>query len=202
MNTARLNNDGSNVNACRCFKVLFLQLSVIIRKTYYGTMIIIIVVILIFEGLSGSGKSSTADRLLERHPEWVDMRGSPPTEIGSQNWDEYQDYSMRIRSVMYRKNPRTFFLAERQLSDAVYHHDEDRRMWVKRQAQALPDPKHLFYFTASDSTLSERGSKDMWRSDTLRARYEDLLSLLPYTKINTDDRSIDDGMQIVIDELL
>lgn len=137
-----------------------------------------------FEGLSKTGKTTVFKEIKQRHPEWVELVGPRMTDVGVNNWSEYQNWEHAIKKRILDANPQTMFIANRFFSEAAYTHLADQRNMLMRMYGAYDDAC-MIYFYATKDELRERESHDMWRCDEIIENYMSLAQCIPTYEVNT-----------------
>lgn len=156
-----------------------------------------------FEGLSKSGKTTIYNRIVERNPSFVEIVGPRMPDVGMRDWDEYQKWEHAIKKPIYDANPETTFIANRAFSEAVYATDEATRQWMLRMYGAYDDA-FIVFVHANREMLKERGSHDAAQYKTLVKRYNQLAGQMDHVMISTTDQTVQESVQEVeeaLDEL-
>jgi thymidylate kinase len=141
---------------------------------------------LAFEGPSCSGKSTVMKELKIRHQDWVYVDGYDMSAIGlGETWFESWQHEHRWKLPIYRDNPEVTFVVNRPFSEAIYAYTEERRYECRRMASCYEGIAKVVYFDAPDSVLEDRGAADPLPRQTVRDRYDELETVLPFERFNT-----------------
>lgn len=149
-----------------------------------------------FEGPSKSGKTTIYNRVVENHPEFIEIVGPRLTAVGLQEWNSYVRWEHAIKKPIFDANPETTFICNRAFSEAIYATNENIRDGMKRLYGAYDDAA-IVYVTADGDTLLDRGTHDAWRLLEILERYDELLSMFEHVEINTTNYTIDEAVDAV-----
>lgn len=149
-----------------------------------------------FEGPSKSGKTTIYDRVVENHPEFVEIKGPRLSDVGLPEWSSYVRWEHAIKKPIFDANPETTFIANRAFSEAVYATNSQVRSGMKRLYGAYDDAL-IVYVTADPEDLIDRGTHDAWRLEEIIDRYNELLSSFEHFEINTSEFTIDEAADAV-----
>lgn len=173
--------------------------------------------LIVLEGPSKSGKSTVRDKILEEKPQYVMMKGENLMRKGmGDHWNEYQRRYHEMLHRLYELNPENVIVADRAFSDIAYNTDEQIRKEMQRVFACYGDV-HILYFypgTVEEKddgrvdhsndgvgVLRERDTRDHPKLHNVLHGYEDLLEMLPYTHVNTEEESVQSATVQAIDTI-
>lgn len=137
--------------------------------------------IVMIDGLSGTGKTYLTDKLIEQNPDWLRFKGAGQIVIGMQQ--RWQDYNFWMHNIIERLDQinkyEKVILWDRGLTDAVYNEDQEYRKEILRVSKSHIKKCSIFIRTTEGHwplLAEKRNSKEGDDCSEHIKKYEDVLS--------------------------
>lgn len=150
-----------------------------------------------FEGVSKSGKSTVLDEVRELKPEWLIYKGASLIEVD--DWDAHVHVALRHFNELAKQNPENVIIVDRLFSDAVMEPDPRQSHNMRRKLMCMS--AHVVYIGASEDELLTRGTRDAWHLGSVLRRYEQVLDILPSARFDTTEDDADYIARLVVSQI-
>lgn len=152
--------------------------------------------LVVFEGPSRAGKSTIQTELKKMKPDWVFYDGFSLLDIGVNKWETYIELEHKILNRLNKMNIEKPIVIDRLFSEYVYAKDGEKWLHFFKHHKCI-----IIYVDSSDTTLKSRNTKGV-DLETIRSKYEELLSNFKHIRINTDAVSPFESAIVVRDYIL
>jgi thymidylate kinase len=137
-----------------------------------------------FEGLSRTGKTTMMNMFRKKYPNWIYWSGLRRTEVVE--WGKGIAEEHKVIERLCELNPTIPIIADRFCSEYVYNESTTLDL-----VHLFRNHRHMFtiYLELDEAQLHDRKTFDAFNINTFRTRYNDLLKRIPHERINTSHKS-------------